>query len=56
MDDEIFYVDVLMLGVGGADDVGELEEFSDERKDGLNGFMWMINCLLYPVLALEEFV
>ena len=56
VDDDMVYVDGLVLGVGGDVDVRELEEFFGDRKDRCDGFAGMINCLLYRFLALEEFV
>ena len=56
MDDDIGNVYDLMLVVGGAGDVGELEELFNDGKYGHDGFAKMKFFILYHVLALEDFM
>ena len=56
MDDDIGSVDGLIMGVGGAVDVGELEDFFDDGKYRHDGFALMIIGILDHVLALKEFM
>ena len=56
MNNRAIYVDGLVLGERGSDNVDELKDLFDGGKDGRVWFERMITCLLDDILVIEDFM